>query len=198
MGDVWELDVQAFATTLRQHLIPGIIIVISTAPPCNDHSKVRDQPPGLLGTDGSLLQHMVDIEFSLRQLLPDCRIETVMENVLPLQEVQEHFDDITDQWGTQPMILDAADGNMTSRPRLWWNTIHWKQAQETISTQTPWQLQWSNTIPLRQTYSPTYIRRAGKHPAYYRRGAYSIALLPRHTTVLLYNNANDLIVAVHI
>ena len=133
------------------------MIIISTAPPCEDHSRIRGKPPGLSGQDGSLLQHMVDIEFSLRQLLPECRIETLMENVLPHALIQEQFDEIIEQWGTQPIVLDAADGNMVSRPRLWWDTIRWEQIQETISTQTPWQLRWSNRPPYSQLHNPIVI-----------------------------------------
>lgn len=126
--------------------MPGMIIVFTAAPPCEDHSKIRDAPPGVTGQVGSLLQHTVDIELSLRQLLPDYQFETLMENVLPHDDVQAHFDEITDQWGSQPIICDAADGNMVSRPRLWWNTIHLTEIQQTISTETPWQIlaeQWT-------------------------------------------------------
>ena len=85
--------------------------------------KDKRRPPRVTGQDRSLLQHTVDIELSLRQLLPKFRFETLMENVIPHDDVQSHFDDITDQWGSQPIVCDAADGNMVSRPRLWWNTI---------------------------------------------------------------------------
>ena len=43
---------------------------------------------------------------------------------------------------------------MASRPRLWWNTIQWEQAQETISTQTPWQLTWEKHPPYDRLHNP--------------------------------------------
>ena len=70
MGDVWEIDIPHLVETLRGHLMPGTKILITTAPPCKDHSKIRDSPPGLTGQDGSLLQHMVDIEWAIRLLIP--------------------------------------------------------------------------------------------------------------------------------
>ena len=154
MGDVWKIDISQLVETIRGHLIPGAVILISTAPPCKDHSKIRDSSPGLTGQDGSLLQHMVDIEGAIRVLIPEHPIETLMENVLPHEAVQEHFDDITDQWGEHPIVLDSADGHMVSRPRLWWNTIHWERAEETVSTQTPWQLQWTTHPPYSRLHNP--------------------------------------------
>ena len=154
MGDIWDVDPRALAEKIRGHLLPNMIILSTAAPPCKDHSKIRDAPPGITGQDGSLLQHTVDIELSLRQLLPDFRFETLMENVIPHDDVQAHFDDITDQWGSQPIVCDAADGNMVSRPRLWWNTIHWPEIQNTFSTQTPWQLTWQKHEQYDRLYNP--------------------------------------------
>ena len=154
MGDVWNIDIQELVDTIRAHAIPGTRILITTAPPCKDHSKIRDSPPGLQGQDGSLLQHMVDIEWSIRLSIPEYPIDTLMENVLPHDSIQEHFDDITDQCGTLPIVLDAADGHMVSRPRLWWNTIQWDPVQEIISSQTPWQLTWTKHPPYTRLHNP--------------------------------------------
>ena len=154
MGDVWNIDIRELVDTIRAHAIPGTRILITTAPPCKDHSKIRDSPPGLQGQDGSLLQHMVDIEWSIRLSIPEHPIHSLMENVLPHDSIQEHFDDITDQWGTTPIVLDAADGHMVSRPRLWWNTIHWEPVQEMISSQTPWQLTWTEHPPYTKLHNP--------------------------------------------
>ena len=154
MGDIWDVDPKELAEKIRGHLLPNMIILSTAAPPCKDHSKIRDAPPGVTGQDGSLLQHTVDIELSLRQLLPEFRFETLMENVIPHDDVQSHFDDITDQWGSQPIVCDAADGNMVSRPRLWWNTIHWPEIQNTLSTQTPWQLTWQKHEQYDRLYNP--------------------------------------------
>ena len=154
MGDIWEVDPRELAEKIRGHLIPNMIILSTAAPPCKDHSKIRDAPPGITGQDGSLLQHTVDIELSLRQLLPEVHFETLMENVMPHDDVQSHFDNITDQWGSQPIVCDAADGNMVSRPLLWWNTIHWPEIQQTISTQTPRQLTWEKYEQYDRLYNP--------------------------------------------
>ena len=154
MGDVWNIDIRELVDTIRAHAIPGTRILITTAPPCKDHSKIRDSPPGLQGQDGSLLQHMVDIEWSIRLSIPEHPIDSLMENVLPHDSIQEHFDDITDQWGTTPIVLDAADGHMVSRPSLWWNTIQWEPVQEMISSQTPWQLTWTEHPPYTKLHNP--------------------------------------------
>lgn len=52
MGDAWDIDPNELAEK-------------------KDHSQIRDAPPGVTGQDGSLLQHTVGVELSLRQLLPD-------------------------------------------------------------------------------------------------------------------------------
>ena len=66
-----------------------------------------------------------------------------MENVLPHRDVQEQFQDISTQWGTDPIIVDAADGQVTSRPRLWWLDADWKHVSHQLPRSTPFTLHWT-------------------------------------------------------
>ena len=65
-----------------------------------------------------------------------------MENVLPHRDIQEQFHDISTQWGIDP-IVDAADGQVTSRPRLWWLDADWKYVSHQLTGSTPFTLHWT-------------------------------------------------------
>ncbi len=118
MGDIADTDFDTFCQELAANYDTTHIILITAAPPCKDHSRVRDTPPGLSGDDGSLLQQMTNIDLTIRQRLPQHTIRSLMENVLPHHTIKSQFDNISRQLGYNPLIVDAADGHITSRPRL--------------------------------------------------------------------------------
>ena len=66
-----------------------------------------------------------------------------MENVLPHHDIREQFQDISTQWGMDPIVVDAADGQVTSRPRLWWLDADWKHASHQLTGSTPFTLHWT-------------------------------------------------------
>ena len=66
-----------------------------------------------------------------------------MENVLPHHDIQEQFREISTQWGMDPIVVDAADGQVTSRPRLWWLDADWKHVSHQLTRSTPFTLHWT-------------------------------------------------------
>ena len=143
MGDIAATDFEAFCQTLSAQYDTTHIILITAAPPCKDHSRVRDTPPGLAGADGSLLQQMSNIHMIIKQKLPHHTIRSLMENVIPHHTIRPQFQQISQQLGYDPIILDAADGNVTSRPRLWWIDTDWQYILHRLTNETPWTLHWT-------------------------------------------------------
>ena len=154
MGDFSQTDFTEFCQQLRSTYDTTHIILITAAPPCKDHSRLRDQPPGTDGTDGSLLSQMTDTEAYIRTLLPEYTIRSLMENVIPHQNIQQHFEHITQQWGSPPALVDAADGMVMSRPRLWWNDIEWHEAESRLTKDTPFTLHWQPQPNFDQLHNP--------------------------------------------
>ena len=143
MGDATQTDFPTFCRQLSDNYDNSHVILITSAPPCKDHSRVRDAPPGVSGSDGSLIQQMTNIDLTIRQHLPTYTIRSLMENVLPHHDIQEQFRDISNQWGMDPIVVDAADGQVTSRPRLWWLDAEWKYVSHQLTGSTPFTLHWT-------------------------------------------------------
>ena len=143
MGDATQTDFTTFCRQLSDTYDNSHVILITSAPPCKDHSRVRDAPPGVSGSDGSLIQQMTNIDLTIRQHLPTYIIRSLMENVLPHRDIQEQFHDISTQWGIDPIVVDAADGQVTSRPRLWWLDADWKYVSHQLTGSTPFTLHWT-------------------------------------------------------
>ena len=143
MGDATQTDFTTFCRQLSDTYDNSHVILITSAPPCKDHSRVRDAPPGVSGSDGSLIQQMTNIDLTIRQHLPTYTIRSLMENVLPHRDIQEQFHDISTQWGIDPIVVDAADGQVTSRPRLWWLDADWKYVSHQLTGSTPFTLHWT-------------------------------------------------------
>ena len=154
MGDFAQTDFPSFCQQLRQTYDTTHIILLTAAPPCKDHSRLRDQPPGTDGTDGSLLSQMTQTESDIRGLLPDYTIRSMMENVIPHRNIKQHFDHISQQWGSPPALIDAADGMVMSRPRLWWTDIRWKEAESRLTQDTPFTLHWQQHTDFNQLHNP--------------------------------------------
>ena len=154
MGDIADTDFTTFCQGLAAHYDTTHIILITAAPPCKDHSRVRDTPPGLSGDDGSLLQQMTNIDLTIRQNLPQYTVRSLMENVLPHPTIRSQFDDISRQLGYKPLIVDAADGHITSRPRLWWLDADWTYITQHLTHETPWTIHWTQQDDYDKLHNP--------------------------------------------
>ena len=141
-GDITTLDRDTI-NLLIQPIVqdnPDIIILITTGPPCVDFSRLRHQPPGTDGNQGSLLQRQVEIILDLQTDWPDYMVLYLLENVVPHPDVEAQFQAITDQLQCRPYLVDAKDGGLISRPRMWWQNIRWEAAAHIVHQYTPWQI----------------------------------------------------------
>ena len=154
MGDFSSLNVDELCSHIISTYDTSHIIVITSAPPCKDHSRSRDEPPGTDGADGSHLAHMTTTHQAIQQGLPEYQIRSLMENVIPHRNIQDQFQTITQQWGTPPAVVDAADGQVTSRPRLWWNDIDWQEVQCRLTQDIPFTLHWTTQNTYDQLHNP--------------------------------------------
>ena len=164
-GDITHLDRETL-NLLIQPLVqdnPDIIILITTGPPCVDFSRLRHQPPGTQGQQGSLLQRQADIIINLLNDWPDYQILYLLENVIPHPDVEPQFQSITEQLRSRPYVVDAKDGGLISRPRLWWQNIQWETAAHIVHQFTPWQIiqrfqhnTWHLHNPIAALLQPTF------------------------------------------
>ena len=81
--------------------------------------------------------------------------------MVPHEAVSDQFQDITSRLGTTPMVIDAKDGGIISRPRLWWFDIDWDSATQQLHSNTPWQItqtfhqtMWHLTNPIAAQLQP--------------------------------------------
>ena len=140
-GDITTLD-RDNINLLIQPIVqdnPDIIILITTGPPGVDFSRLRHQPPGTDGNQGSLLQRQVEIILDLQTDWPDYLVLYLLENVVPHPDVEAQFQAITEQLQCRPYLVDAKDGGLISRPRMWWQNIRWEAAAHIVHQYTPWQ-----------------------------------------------------------
>ena len=105
-----------------------------------DFSRLRHQPPGAQGQQGNLLQRQADIIINLQDDWPDHQILYLLENVIPHPDVEPQFQAISEQLRSRPYVVDAKDGGLISRPRLWWQNIQWETAAHIVHQFTPWQI----------------------------------------------------------
>ena len=168
-GDITTLDRDTI-NLLIQPIVqdnPDIIILITTGPPCVDFSRLRHQPPGTDGDQGSLLQRQVEIILDLQTDWPDYLILYLLENVVPHPDVEAQFQAITEQLQCRPYLVDAKDGGLISRPRMWWQNIRWEAAAHIVHQYTPCKDSrttfGTSTTQLQPFYSHHSIPRTGRH-----------------------------------
>ena len=143
MGDVSHIDIDKTVAYVEEQMGKQEFIVLVTAgPPCPDFSRIRKSPKGADGESGWLFQHMIDIEYQLRLKFQGRPFETVIENVLPHNSLREHLLEMTDPLCMSPIVIDAADGGLVHRKRLWWTSIDWPDVEAKLSRHTPWSTSW--------------------------------------------------------
>ena len=143
MGDIANVDIDKTASYIDQRLGQQEFIVLITAgPPCPDFSRIRKSPEGVDGASGWLFQHMIDVEYKLRLKFKGRPVETVIENVMPHHSLRDQLLDMTKPLRMSPIVLDAADGGLVHRKRLWWTSIDWSDVEAKLSRNTPWSTSW--------------------------------------------------------
>ncbi|CAJ1452628.1 unnamed protein product [Effrenium voratum] len=139
-------------------------ILILGGPPCPDFSSIKAQPAGRAGPEGMKFDQMCDFCDRLEQLLNDWPpFWFLVENVvLKAKGEIQHF---SARLKCQPILADAADFGVVSRPRLWWMRRRWSTQDVYPGTTSP--LRWTKSagVPRLQTSmktdDPSYMQVAG-------------------------------------
>ena len=153
MGAVEDFDIEQLAAIIQD--IPNHerhIILFTGGPPCKDYSNIKQHQPGRAGSQGSLFDTALSIRDDIQNRWPHQSL-TLLENVVPHPEVRDDFDQLSHSMGLRPVLIDAADGQIISRPRIWWASVDWESLPATLSRHTPWQL--SLDTPLQPNYNQT-------------------------------------------
>ena len=147
MGDVNDFDIEKLIDTLLDHLDPNvpITILITGGPPCPDFSGVRANPSGTAGATGHLFQKFVRVVQQIKQVLQQIPIYILVENVVPHTNVQQDILELSRQLGVDPIVVDAEDGGIIHRKRLWWLSVQWDRVKPQLVANTPWDLHWTQT-----------------------------------------------------
>ena len=142
-----------------------------------DFSRLRHQPPGTQGQQGKLLQRQSDIIINLQDDWPDHQILYLLENVIPHPDVEPQFQAISEQIRSRPYVVDAKDGGLISRPRLWWQNIQWETAAHIVHQFTPWQIiqkfqhnTWHLHNPIAALLQPTFHTKDWETPTVLQEG----------------------------
>ena len=180
MGDINDFDIEKLIDTLLDNLDPDvpITILITGGPPCPDFSGIRANPNGTAGVTGHLFQKFVQIIQQIKQVLQQIPVHVLIENVVPHTNVQQDIVDLSVQLGIDPIIVDAEDGGIIHRKRLWWLSATWDKVKTQLVANTPWDLQWSRTDtpwprlynPIAQTLQPTLDTKHFTAPAILQKG----------------------------
>ena len=157
MGDVTDIDIDKTVSYIEIDQRLGqqeFIVLITAGPPCPDFSRIKKSPKGAAGESGWLFQHMIDVECKLRLKFKGRPVETVIENVLPHPSLRDHLLEMTKPLCLQPIVLDAADGGLVHRKRLWWTSIDWPDVEAKLSRGTPWSTSWKTDDDWPRLHNP--------------------------------------------
>eukprot|EP00438_Fugacium_kawagutii_P030337 Skav223220 [mRNA] locus=scaffold2231:82321:89075:+ [translate_table: standard] len=123
-GDFREDSPDKVVAAIRQVEGYGdMVIILTSAPPCPDFSQIRPEALGRLGPEGQKFTEFCKWAKELEGSLPNHTFLYLVENVI-LQDKGE-TDFFSDALQCRPIIADAADFGIISRPRLWWTRIDW-------------------------------------------------------------------------
>ena len=155
MGDVTDIDIDKTVAYIDQRLGQQEFIVLITAgPPCPDFSRLKRSPKGVDGESGWLFQHMIDVEYKLRLKFKGRPVETVIENVLPHHSLRDQLLEMTKPLCMPPIVIDAADGGLVHRKRLWWTSIDWPDVEAKLSRSPPWSTSWKTDDDWPRLHNP--------------------------------------------
>eukprot|EP00435_Cladocopium_sp_Y103_P048273 s452_g14.t1 len=115
------------------------VLLVTAGTPCPDFSVVAGKSEGRNLPEGSKFSEFIDRVETLEKELPYHRVMVVAENVIMNDPSDAKF--ISDRLKTEPIVIDAADASLVSRPRLWWIRIGWQDVK--VHPLTGNRLKWS-------------------------------------------------------
>ena len=117
-----------------------MILIMASAPPCPDFSRIRDDAPGSEGPEGHKFTQYCEFAKAIESKLLHKRLGHLVENVIMLKSEADTF---SQRLGCNAVVVDAADHGLINRPRLWWQRIDWGHIRWNPLTND--KLQWSKS-----------------------------------------------------
>ena len=158
MGDVADIDIDKIAAYIDQQLgQQQFILLITAGPPCPDFSRMKKSPKGADGDSGWMFKHMIDVEYNLRLRFQGRPFETVIENVVPHPSLRDRLLEMTEPSCMRPVVIDASDGGLVQRKRLWWTSIDWQDVENKLARNTPWSTSWKTDDDWPRLHNPVAV-----------------------------------------
>ena len=99
------------------------ILLFLSAPPCPDFSSINDSAKGFAGQEGCKFDKYLIFVDEIEKGLSEWTSIHVCENVV--MQTQAEIQHVSRQLKAEPILIDAADLGIISRPRLWWTRHQW-------------------------------------------------------------------------
>ena len=131
-GNFLRDDPKEVAEIVRRHDPAGeMLVLFASAPPCPDFSRIKTDPLGSSGEEGQKFTAYCSFAREIEENLPNRRVGYITENVVMNKGEADFFSSRLD---CEPVVLDAQDHGLISRPRLWWTRIDWGQTRHSPLT----------------------------------------------------------------
>ncbi|CAE7265094.1 DNMT3A [Symbiodinium sp. CCMP2592] len=116
-GDVFGRKPHEVLAALSASVPKDTVVLLFAAPPCHDFSRIRSDPPGTQGHEGSKFTKFAAwlLEFVQSSSF---RVLFLVENVHMSASQQQELDKALN---CRAFACDASSWGVVSRPRLWWS-----------------------------------------------------------------------------
>lgn len=139
-GDALKDDYTELAELINDEAAAdSLFILVTSGAPCPDFSQVQNRKEGRLGEEGSKFSSFCKILQGLEAALGRHTFFLLAENVVMADDSDTKY--FSEALQSQPVLIDAADAGLISRPRLWWTRVDWSKAKMHPFTGQP--LQWT-------------------------------------------------------
>lgn len=101
-------------------------IVMLSAPPCPDFSSINGSAESFSGKEGSKFDSFISFTKDLESQLSDWTFIHLCENVI--MQTKAEIQHVSHGLRAEPVVIDAGDLGIISRPRLWWTRHPWSSA----------------------------------------------------------------------
>ena len=133
------------------------IVVYLAAPPCPDFSSINESAKSFNGKEGMKFDQYINFVHEVEQELKDWHSVHLCENVV--MQTQAEIDYVSKGLGASPILIDASDLGIISRPRLWWSRHKWSSNDAHPLSGKP--LRWGSAYKLPRLYMDCPLVEAG-------------------------------------
>lgn len=123
-GDFLEDSAAALGKLVERHdPHQQCTIVYLSAPPCPDFSSINESAKGFEGREGAKFTGYLAFVDEVEMILQDRPSIHLCENVVMQTPAEIHH--VSRLLRAEPIMVDAGDLGIISRPRLWWSRHKW-------------------------------------------------------------------------